>query len=142
MYVDSEAKTFLILYPPFENSTPRNAISYIHTIWFISFDFFKVFSEVQEFHIEVTVKPGFIIQFNQAIGACGGNDVKTELYKIIEIDASRNAVNRVWYERTLHNGTTVSFDELPINTHHPYPELEDTNDEQMNKVVPKAQKLM
>ena len=106
------------------------------------FDFFKVFNEEEKFEITVTVKPGFIIKWDQAIGECGGNDVKTELYKIIEIDASRNAVNRVWYERTLHNGTTVSFDELPINNHPTYPELEDTNDEQMNKAVPKAQKLM
>ena len=97
---------------------------------------------MQEFHIEVTVKPGFIIQFNQAIGACGGNDVKTELYKIIEIDASRNAVNRVWYERTLNNGTTISYDKLPININPTYSELKDTNDKQMDKVVPEAKKLI
>ena len=61
--------------------------------------------------------PGFILQIDQAVGACGDNDVKTELFKFIEIDASRNAVNRVWYERTLNNGTTICYDKLPINQH-------------------------
>ena len=58
--------------------------------------------------------PGFILQIDQAVGACGDNDVKTELFKLIEIDASRNAINRVWYERTLNDGTTISFNELPL----------------------------
>ena len=119
---------------------------YIPPSWSISFDSFKVFNEEQEFEITVTVEPGFIIKFDQAIGACGGNDVKTELFKVTEIDASRNAVNRIWYERTLTNGTTISFKELPlpspINIHSTYLELEDTFDAQMDKAVPEPKKLM
>ena len=80
------------------------------------------------------------MKFDQAVGECGGNNVKTELFKITEIDASRNAINRVWYERTLNNGTTISLDKLPlpsqINIQSIYLELEDTLDEQIDKVVP------
>ena len=114
----------------------------VHTNWFISFAFFKVFNEEEKFEISVTVKPGFIIKWDQAIGECGGNDVKTELYKIIEIDASRNAITRVWYERTLNNGTTISYDKLPININPTFSELKDTNDKQMDKVVPEAKKFI
>jgi len=100
----------------------------------------EVFNEEQEFEITVTVEPGFIMKFDQAVGECGGNNVKTELFKITEIDASRNAINRVWYERTLNNGTTISLDKLPlpsqINIQSIYLELEDTLDEQIDKVVP------
>lgn len=90
-----------------------------------------------------------ILQIDQVVGVCGDNDVKTELFKFIEIDAARNAVNRVWYERTLNNGTTISFNELPlqsrvepINIHSMYLELEDTNDEQLDQAVSEAKTLM
>merc|ERR1740129_2572551 len=55
----------------------------------------EVFNEQEEYELTVEVLPGFILQIDQAVGACGDNDVKTELFKFIEIDASRNAINRV-----------------------------------------------
>lgn len=109
----------------------------------------EVFNEQIEYELTVEVLPGLILQIDQAVGACGDNDVKTELFKFIEIDASRNAVNRVWYERTLNNGTTISFNELPLqsrggptNIHPMYLELEDTNEEQLDQAVSEAKTLM
>ena len=123
--------------------------------WFISFDSlisfnsFQVFNEQIEYELTVEVLPGLILQIDQTVGACGDNDVKTDLFKFIEIDASRNAVNRVWYERTLNNGTTISFNELPLqsrggptNIHPMYLELEDTNEEQLDQAVSEAKTLM
>ena len=80
----------------------------------ISFNSFQVFNEQIEYELTVEVLPGLILQIDQTVGACGDNDVKTDLFKFIEIDASRNAINRVWYERTLNDGTTISFNELPL----------------------------
>ena len=115
----------------------------------ISFNSFQVFNEQIEYELTVEVLPGLILQIDQAVGACGDNDVKTELFKFTEIDASRNAVNRVWYERTLNNGTTISFNELPLqsrggptNIHPMYLELEDTNEEQLDQAVSEAKTLM
>merc|ERR1712008_503131 len=109
----------------------------------------EVFNEQEEYELTVEVLPGLILQIDQVVGVCGDNDVKTELFEFIEIDATRNAVNRVWYERTLNNGTTISFNELPLqsrveptNIHSMYLELEDTNDEQLDQAVSEAKTLM
>ena len=40
-------------------------------------------------------------------GHCGGNDVNTELFKIINRDSKTNVIKEIRYERSFANGTTV-----------------------------------
>ena len=72
-YVDSYAKIFLILYPPFENSTTRIAIMYIHMKWLeISY-----FSQNETFlcKYETVWRPSCDINFCQVKGKKLNDDV-------------------------------------------------------------------
>ena len=40
-------------------------------------------------------------------GHCGGNDVNTELFKIINTDSKTNVIKEIRYERSFANGTTA-----------------------------------
>ena len=99
------------------------------------FDYFQVFDEKKEITVGVTIKPGHITKYEQAVGKCGGNEFKTQLFKVTEIDNSRKA-NRGWYEMTFNNGTTMSFVELPFQSEEAptYPEFENTTNAQRGEM--------
>lgn len=74
----------------------------------------EVFNEQTELEITINVDPGYILRIEQADGECGGNDVRTPLFKLTEIPPGRNAKPKVWYEMTFANGTTLSLDEASL----------------------------
>ena len=60
----------------------------------------QVYNEQETIEVKASVRPGFILQIQQAQGKCGGNDIHTELFKIIHIDATKNVIDKVEYEMT------------------------------------------
>ena len=70
----------------------------------------QVSSEQVTIEVKASVRPEFILQIQQAQGNCGGNDVHTELFEIIHIDAKKNIIDKVEYEMTFANGTTIKVD--------------------------------
>ena len=79
----------------------------------------QVYNEQETIEVKASVRPGFILQIQQAQGKCGGNDIHTELFKIIHIDATKNVIDKVEYEMTFVNGTTVKVDapDLKLGTY-------------------------
>jgi hypothetical protein len=65
------------------------------------YDWGQVSSEAKSEVITVTVEakapPGLILQIEQAVGHCGGNDVQTELFKINTIDPGTQQVLHTEY---------------------------------------------
>ena len=79
----------------------------------------QVYNEQETIEVKASVRPGFILQIQQAQGKCGGNDIHTELFKIIHIDATKNVIDKVEYEMTFVNGTTVKVNapDLKLETY-------------------------
>ena len=74
----------------------------------------KVFNDQTKLEITINVDPGYILRIEQADGECGGNDVKTPLFKLTEIPPEKNGKSKVWYELTFANGTTMSLNEADL----------------------------
>ena len=98
----------------------------------------QVFSEQVTIEVKASVRPGFILQIQQAQGKCGGNEVHTELFKIIHIDATKNIIDKIEYEMTFVNGTTVRVDapELKMGTY--FSELNDFKIQRQNNFLDKT----
>ena len=67
----------------------------------------QVFNEQVTIEVKASVRPGFILQIQQAQGKCGDNNVNTELFKIVHIDAISQKIEKVEFEKTLANGTNI-----------------------------------